>query len=323
MCSFLAQILKLIRQGYTCTSRTVSERVDFGFQLQKAVFEFTEKFIPHMKEEEEVFQPLLMKYFEYEELKKLKELVIEQHELWKQRLLAEKANAENMLTILGSLASEVADYYSPDDEQEEFQEALQTLVDLTCDSLVQEKINRKSTITGFNHLPEEMITSIFSYLNVVDRTRCARVCKLWNVVVFSPQLWKELYPTNWAKGFHDFEYLDPYSFVELEWSTSSYDNDYDDTESVPSPQAEKEIQFYEEYVNIAQVVIFSLTILIFMMYSFVRYGLPRFGDAVKKLVVAGGLNLSSQTFRSMLILCPNIQHLDASYTYITDISFKG
>lgn len=63
--------------------------------------------------------------------------------------------------------------------------------------------------------------------------------------------------------------------------------------------------------------------MIFVLRSFVRYGLPRIGDGVQKLVVAGGLNLSSQTFRSMLILCPNIQHLDASYTYITDISFKG
>jgi len=203
-----------------------------------------------MKEEEEVFQPLLMKYFEYDELKKLKELVIEQHELWKKKLLAEKANAENMLTILGSLASEVADYYSPEEDQEEFQEALQTLVDFTCDSYVQEKKKLKPSVTGFNHLPGEMITSIFSYLNVLDRTRCARVCKLWNVVVFSPQLWKEIYPTNWAKGFYSFEHQDPYSFVEVEWSTSPYDNDYDDSESSLSPEAEKEIQFYEEYVTI-------------------------------------------------------------------------
>lgn len=49
----------------------------------------------------------------------------------------------------------------------------------------------------------------------------------------------------------------------------------------------------------------------------------RIGDGVQKLVVAGGLNLSSAMLHSMLILCPNIQHLDASYTYINDIAFKG
>lgn len=51
--------------------------------------------------------------------------------------------------------------------------------------------------------------------------------------------------------------------------------------------------------------------------------LVRIGDGVKRLIVAGGLNLSSTVLHSMLLLCPNIQHLDASYTHITDLSFKG
>lgn len=51
--------------------------------------------------------------------------------------------------------------------------------------------------------------------------------------------------------------------------------------------------------------------------------LVRIGEGVQRLVVAGGLNLSSTVLRSMLILCPNIQHLDASYTNVTDLSFKG
>lgn len=51
--------------------------------------------------------------------------------------------------------------------------------------------------------------------------------------------------------------------------------------------------------------------------------LVRIGDGVQRLVVAGGLHLSSTILRSMLVLCPNIQHLDASYTNITDLSFKG
>ena len=249
----------MIRDGYTCASRPVSERVNFGFQLQKAVLEFTEKFIPHMEEEEEVFQPLLMKYFAYDELKKLKELVIEQHELWKQKLLVERENAEDMLAILSSFASEAADYCSNDEDQEEFQEALLTLVDFTCDK-VQKKKNKKPVVTGFNHLPQEMMSSIFSYLNVQDRTRCAQVCKLWNVVVYSPHLWKEIYPTNWAKGFYDFQYRDPYSFVEPEWTKIPYDSE-DDSESNPSPQAEKEIQFYEKYVfNILLGIFYSALI---------------------------------------------------------------
>ena len=57
--------------------------------------------------------------------------------------------------------------------------------------------------------------------------------------------------------------------------------------------------------------------------SFVRFCLPRIGDGVRCLIVAGGLHLSRRILRSMLILCPNVQYLDASYTNVTDISFKG
>lgn len=53
------------------------------------------------------------------------------------------------------------------------------------------------------------------------------------------------------------------------------------------------------------------------------HALMRIGDGVQKLVVAGGLNLSSAMLHSMLILCPNVQHLDVSYTYINDLAFKG
>ena len=51
--------------------------------------------------------------------------------------------------------------------------------------------------------------------------------------------------------------------------------------------------------------------------------LVRIGEGVQRLVVAGGLNLSSTVLRSMLLLCPNIQHLDVSYSNVTDLSFKG
>ena len=49
----------------------------------------------------------------------------------------------------------------------------------------------------------------------------------------------------------------------------------------------------------------------------------RMGDGVQRLVVAGSHHLSGTLLQSMLALCPNIRHLDASYTHITDISFKG
>lgn len=109
----------MLKDGYTCT-----DRITFGSRLRKAVTEFTEKFIPHMAEEEEVFQPLLVKYFAREELLLLKEQVIQQHEIWKEKLLQQKETARVLLELLEKV-----------DEN-----GLQTLVDRTTEKFAQVKI---------------------------------------------------------------------------------------------------------------------------------------------------------------------------------------
>jgi F-box/leucine-rich repeat protein 5 len=67
----------------------------------------------------------------------------------------------------------------------------------------------------------------------------------------------------------------------------------------------------------------KLRFIIEFISRFTVNALVRIGEGVQRLVVAGGLHLNSTILRSMLVLCPNIKHLDASYTNITDLSFKG
>ena len=50
----LTDMLELVQDGYKCTQKTEIDRNNFGRKLRKALEEFTEKFIPHMEEEEEV-----------------------------------------------------------------------------------------------------------------------------------------------------------------------------------------------------------------------------------------------------------------------------
>ena len=50
----LTDMLELVQDGYKCTQKTEIDRKNFGTKLRKALEEFTEKFIPHMEEEEEV-----------------------------------------------------------------------------------------------------------------------------------------------------------------------------------------------------------------------------------------------------------------------------
>lgn len=261
--------------------------MSFGSQLQEMVSEFTRHFIPHMEEEEEIFQPLLMKYFAYEELRMLKEQVIREHEAWKEKLLAQKVTAENMLALLSTVAAEVGQLKVQQQQQPEVQ---------------TKRIEEPERLATFNDLPEEMVVQIFSYLNPQERSRCARVSKHWNVLVHSPQLWRSVYPTNWARGLYDFQYRDPYALVETEWTRQSMLDDNDDGDEDPSGEVERQIRCYEQFTMNALV---------------------RFGDGVQRLIVAGGLHLSSAVLRSMLILCPNLQYLDASYTNVTDLSFKG
>ncbi|MPC56683.1 F-box/LRR-repeat protein 5 [Portunus trituberculatus] len=85
------QVVQLVRRGTQVRERSVGERITFGQQLQEAFQAFVNTFLPHMEEEEQVFQPMLVEYFDYEELKVLREIVLKEHELAKERWHMEKA----------------------------------------------------------------------------------------------------------------------------------------------------------------------------------------------------------------------------------------
>uniref|UniRef100_A0A0P4W836 F-box domain-containing protein n=1 Tax=Scylla olivacea TaxID=85551 RepID=A0A0P4W836_SCYOL len=87
----LSDVVQLVRRGTQVRERSVGERITFGLQLQQAFQAFVNTFLPHMEEEEQVFQPMLVEYFEYEELKVLREIVLKEHELAKERWHVEKA----------------------------------------------------------------------------------------------------------------------------------------------------------------------------------------------------------------------------------------
>lgn len=213
----LLQILKMVQDGYTC-----SDRMLFGLQLRKAVSEFTDKFLPHMAEEEEVFQPLLVKYFAREELLLLKEQVIQQHEFWKEKLLQQKETARILLELLD------------DDRMQQALLAQAVAPPPSCE---------------FDQLPSEMVVQVFSYLGPRDLTRCARVSKRWNVLAYSPELWRSVYPVNWARGFNDFAHRDPYTLMadEMEEKMKIRTGcDEDEGESPASAQAEKETRFFDQ-----------------------------------------------------------------------------
>ena len=52
--SRLTMMLRLLQQGHSMASTTDTERLNFGLKLRQALEDFTQQFLPHMEEEEEV-----------------------------------------------------------------------------------------------------------------------------------------------------------------------------------------------------------------------------------------------------------------------------
>ncbi|KAK4299223.1 hypothetical protein Pmani_028485 [Petrolisthes manimaculis] len=90
----LADVVQVLKTGIGVRQSSIGERLRFGLRLQRAFDDFVSNFIPHMEEEEQVFQPLLVEHFEYEELKILKEVVLKEHELVKELQGREKGQRE-------------------------------------------------------------------------------------------------------------------------------------------------------------------------------------------------------------------------------------
>ncbi|KFM78401.1 F-box/LRR-repeat protein 5, partial [Stegodyphus mimosarum] len=244
----LSDMLALVEDGYSCTSKPEADRINFGIKLQNALQEFTGSFLPHMKEEEEVFQPMLMKYFEYEELKCLKEQVIEEHSKW----------------------------HVYDTEKHSLEEAE---ADLKIDAGTSDL---KDSISC---LPPEILSHILSFLSPQDLLRCSGVCHLWYDIAHGPSLWKEIYPCFWAHGIwenYDDNHEDRIEKFYLDSIGSAHqyrDEDADVDEYEEADDFSSEDDYSEHYNGKYQKEIKSLD-------SIIKYLLPLVGTGVQKIVLS-------------------------------------
>ena len=69
-------IFQLFSEGIRYSTKSEAERIKYGRKLENELMKFQQHFLPHMQEEEDIFQPLLVQYFSVEELKELKESVL-------------------------------------------------------------------------------------------------------------------------------------------------------------------------------------------------------------------------------------------------------
>jgi len=164
--SDLIRIIDLVEMVYSSSDGT--ERNFYWQNLQEALYEFLDDFLPHMEEEENTFQPLLNEYFNYDELKQIQETVILQHEECKEKIRIEKSLKR----------------FKRDSESGE----------------VTEADTNEFEFGGFNKLPEETIYQIFTYFDDPrDLASSSQVCRRWNKVSKSSQFWRSLPLSQWER----------------------------------------------------------------------------------------------------------------------------
>lgn len=279
----LTDMLELVLGGFKLTQKSNDERKDFGLKLEKALEDFTQNFIPHMEEEEEVFQPMLMEYFSYEELIDLKAKVINQHAITKLK--------EN----LGQHTEKI-----DVNENEEPQE-----MDAVC---------------HFENLPNEICLKIFSYLNPRDLARVGSVSQRWYQQTRDSTLWSSLHPVQWAQGNWSFypelrggvDEMGEFDIVNWHLMASSMDEDADVDETCDTDDKDEDCTETHRMVTHEAKTVRAI----------VKFLLPHVGSGVKTCDLAYSRGVSSSLVHKILKLCPNLETLDLTHTLVGDEAFK-
>ncbi|MBN3276089.1 FBXL5 protein, partial [Polyodon spathula] len=293
----LSEMLSLFEKGLK-NVKNEYEQLNYAKQLKERLEEFTQDFLPHMKEEEEVFQPMLMEYFTYEELKDIKKVVIAQH--------SSQRSWDTMELLKGlSLWNQA--------------EELHKVFKYSADEKVDEGFEKDTQSVHVSHLPPEVILKVFRYLSPVELCRCSQVCTDWSELTKTGSLWKHLHPVHWARGDY---YSCPPGELDLEPDDDWVKNREDESKAYQEWDEDADIDESEEAaenspaVNIAQREKHLLN-------GMIKNLLPVVGLSVKSLILAYSSALSSKMIRQMLELCPNLTHLDLTQTDITDSAFDS
>ncbi|KAJ7986524.1 hypothetical protein DPEC_G00340760 [Dallia pectoralis] len=294
----LSEMLSLFEKGLR-SIKSEYEQLNYARQLKERLEAFTQDFLPHMKEEEEVFQPMLMQYFTYEELKDIKKQVVAQHssqQPW-------------------DCAAEVLKGLSLWSQAEELHKAFK----YADHEKTEDELEPEVCSTHISQLPTEVLLRLFRYLGPEDLCRCGQVSSAWSNLSKTGSLWRHLYPVRWARG--DYYHGPPADLnqePDEEWVKSlqvegkayqEWDEDADVDESDESCEESLAISAAQREKELLNGMIQNL--------------LPAVGSSVRSIVLAYSSTVSSKMVRQILSLCPNLIHLDLTQTDVTDSAFDS
>ncbi|XP_027001045.1 F-box/LRR-repeat protein 5 [Tachysurus fulvidraco] len=293
----LSEMLLLFEKGLR-NVKSECEQLNYARQLKERLDAFTQDFLPHMKEEEEVFQPMLMKYFTYEELKAIKRQVIAQHcskQQWD--TAAEVLKGLNLWSRAEELhkAFKYSDHEKTEDE---------------CDAPAS---------THISALPQEVLVRLFRYLGPEDLCRCGQVCRTWAEVVKTGSLWRHLYPVRWARGDY---YRSPPGEPDQDPDEDWVQNLQDEGRAYQEWDEDADVDESEE-AREDSLAIIAVRKEKKLLNGIIQNLLPEVGSSVRTLSLAYSAAVSSKMVRQILSHCPNLMHLDLTQTDVTDSAFES
>ncbi|XP_041861360.1 F-box/LRR-repeat protein 5 [Melanotaenia boesemani] len=297
----LSEMLSLFEKGLH-SIKSEYEQLNYARQLKERLEAFTQDFLPHMKEEEEVFQPMLMQYFTYEELKDIKKQVIAQH-----------CNQQQP-----DCAAEVLKGFSLWSQAEELQKAFKYADHEKTDYELDK--NRNSS-TYISQLPTEIVLRLFRYLGPDDLCRCSQVCSSWSQLAKTGSLWRHLYPVHWARGDYycgapgDLDQEPDEAWVKSRQNEGRAYQEWDEDADVD----ESDVSGHKE----GSLAISTAQREKRLLNGIIQNLLPAVGLSVKSIILAYSSTVSSKMVRQILSLCPNITHLDLTQTDVTDLAFDS
>ncbi|KAL2089529.1 hypothetical protein ACEWY4_014217 [Coilia grayii] len=294
----LSEMLSLFEKGLRSV-KSEYEQLNYARQLKERLEAFTQDFLPHMKEEEEVFQPMLMEYFTYEELKDIKKQVIAQHS--RQHRWGCAAEVLKGFSLLNQ-AEELHKVFKYSDHEK-----------------TDDELEKGSGSTHISQLPVEVLLKVFQFLGPEDLCRCGQVCATWSNVTKTGSLWRHLYPVRWARG--DYYHGPPGELnqePDEEWVSNlqdegkayqEWDEDADVDESEEASDDSSAVNAVQREKKLLNGMIQNL--------------LPTVGPSVRSIVLAYSFAVSSKMVRQILSLCPNLTYLDLTQTDVTDSAFDS
>ncbi|XP_056271258.1 F-box/LRR-repeat protein 5 isoform X2 [Pseudoliparis swirei] len=296
----LSEMLSLFEKGLH-NVKSEYEQLNYARQLKERLEAFTQDFLPHMKEEEEVFQPMLMQYFSYEELKDIKKQVVAQHSSQQHRAAAQLLKGLSLWSQAEELhkALKYADHEKTHDDPEQLSDSSAHISDL----------------------PTELLLRLLRYLGPEDLCRCSQVCSSWLDLTRTGSLWRHLYPVRWARGdYYSGPPGDRDQEPGEEWVRSRQnegrayqewdeDADVDESDESGGARGSPAIDTAQREKRLLNGLLQNL--------------LPAVGPAVRSMVLAYSSTVSSKMVRQILSFCPNIRHLDLTQTDVTDCAFDS